>query len=210
MAETDEPRLPKSEEEIKELVEEYEGKTRKFGGGWAIVVTVIAVLMALYHLYAATVPFLRQLHLVRHLLFVLVLSFMLYPATGRSLRRRAPTPWDLVLVAASVLALGYVLVDFETFIYRSYIPTRLDLVFGIITLVLVLEATRRAVGNALLYVVLAFIAYAFVGAYLPEPWTHKGYDLVRIVGQLFITLEGLFGVPLEGSATVIVLFTIYG
>src|SRR3990170_3214336 len=210
MAETDEPRLPKSEEEIKELVEEYEGKTRKFGGGWAIVVTVIAVLMALYHLYAATVPFIRQLHLVRHLLFVLVLSFMLYPATGRRLRRRAPTPWDLVLVTASVLALGYVLVDFETFIYRSYIPTRLDLVFGIITLVLVLEATRRAVGNALLYVVLAFIAYAFVGAYLPEPWTHKGYDLVRIVGQLFIPLDGLLGVPLEVSATFIVLFTIYG
>lgn len=210
MAETDEPRPPKSEEEIKELVEEYEGKTRKFGGRWAIAVTVIAVTMALYHLYAATVPFIRQLHLVRHLLFVLMLTFMLYPATGRSLRRRAPTPWDLVLVAASIVALGYVLVDFETFIYRSYVPTRLDLVFGIITIVLVLEATRRAVGNALLLVVLAFIAYAFVGSYLPEPWTHKGYDFVRIVGQLYITLEGLFGVPLEVSATFIILFTIYG
>lgn len=210
MAETVEPRLPESEEEIRELVEAYEGKTRKLGGGWAIAVTVVAVIMALYHLYAATVPFIRQLHLVRHLLFVLVLTFMLYPATGRSLRRGAPTLWDLVLAAASVLALGYVLVDFETFIYRSYIPTRLDLVFGIITIVLVLEATRRAVGNALLFVVLGFLAYAFVGAYLPEPWTHKGYDFVRIVGQLYITLEGIFGVPLEVSATFIVLFTIYG
>jgi TRAP transporter 4TM/12TM fusion protein len=210
MAETGEPRLPTSEAEIKELVEEYEGKTRKLGGGWAIAVTVVAVIMALYHLYAATVPFIRQLHLVRHLLFVLVLTFMLYPATGRSLRRQAPTPWDLMLAAASVVALGYVWVDFEAFIYRSYIPTRLDLVFGIITMALVLEATRRAVGNALLLVVLAFIAYAFVGSYLPEPWTHKGYDFVRIVGQLYITLEGVFGVPLEVSATFIVLFTIYG
>jgi TRAP transporter 4TM/12TM fusion protein len=143
-------------------------------------------------------------------MFVLVLSFLLYPATRRSLTRGRPTWGDVVLAALALVSLGYILVDFEAFIYRAYIPTRLDLLFGIVTILLVLEATRRTVGNALLLVVLAFLVYAFVGPWLPEPWTHRGYDLVRVVGQLYITLEGIFGVPLEVSATFIILFTIYG
>jgi TRAP transporter 4TM/12TM fusion protein len=200
----------KSEQEIKELVEEYEGKTRNLVGAWAAIVTFLAVAAALYHFYSATVPFIRQIHLTRHLLIVLVLCFLLYPATKRSLQRRSPTVWDLVLALASVAALGYVLVDFEQFIYRAYIPTQLDMLFGILTILLILEATRRTVGNALLILVVAALVYAFVGPWLPEPWTHRGYDLVRVVGQLFITLEGIFGVPLEVSATFIILFTIYG
>ncbi len=210
MEQPEDAALPKSEEELKELVEELEGQTRKLRGGWATAVVVIAVVMSLYHLYAATVPIIRQVHLARHLLFVLVLSFLLYPGTSRSLRRTSPTLWDLTLVVLSVAALGYILVDFEAFIYRSYVPTTLDLAFGIITILLVLEAARRTVGLALLLVVVAFLAYAFVGPWLPEPWTHKGYDVVRVVGQLYITLEGIFGVPLEVSATFIILFTIYG
>jgi TRAP transporter 4TM/12TM fusion protein len=204
------PELVKSEDELKELVEEYEGKTRRLSGWWGRLAVALGVAMAVYHLYAATVPFVRQIHLVRHLMFVLVLSFLLYPGTRKSLTRSAPTWWDLVLAAAALVSLGYILVDFEAFIYRAYIPTPLDMLFGIVTILLVLEATRRTVGNALLLVVLAFLVYAFVGPWLPEPWTHRGYDLVRVVGQLYITLEGIFGVPLEVSATFIILFTIYG
>jgi TRAP transporter 4TM/12TM fusion protein len=59
-------------------------------------------------------------------------------------------------------------------------------------------------------VVVAFIAYAMVGVYLPSPWTHKGYDISRIVGHLYMTLEGIFGVPIDVSSTYIILFTIYG
>ncbi len=206
----DEAVLPKTDEELKEIVEEYEGKTRKLGGRWGLIATALAVFMSLYHLYAANVTVIQQIHLTRHLMFVLVLSFLLYPATRRSLQRTSPTVYDLALVVLSIAALGYILVDFEKFIYRSYIPTPLDLTFGIITILLILEATRRTVGNALLLLVVAFLVYAFVGPWLPEPWTHRGYDLVRVVGQLFITLEGIFGVPLQVSATFIILFTIYG
>ncbi|MDR7471810.1 MAG: TRAP transporter fused permease subunit [Armatimonadota bacterium] len=198
------------DQQVKEIVEKYEGKTRPLGGVWGVLAAAVGVAMAVYHLYAATVPFVRQIHLVRHLIFVLVLIFLLYPGTRRSLQRTSPTGWDLLLAAASIASLGYILVDFEAFIYRAYIPTRLDLTFGIITILLVLEATRRTVGNALVLVVAAFLAYAFVGPWLPEPWTHRGYDLTRVVGQLYITLEGIFGVPLEVSATFIILFTIYG
>jgi TRAP transporter 4TM/12TM fusion protein len=200
----------KSEEEIKEIVEQYEGKTRNLGGAWGTIVTFLAVASSLYHLYSANVPFIRQIHLTHHLLIVLVLTFLLYPGTKRSLRRWSPTAWDFLLVLATAVSLGYVLVDFEQFIYRAFIPTQLDMLFGILTILLIVEATRRTVGNALMILVIAFLAYAFVGPWLPEPWAHRGYDLVRVVGQLFITLEGIFGVPLEVAATFIILFTIYG
>jgi TRAP-type uncharacterized transport system fused permease subunit len=59
-------------------------------------------------------------------------------------------------------------------------------------------------------VVIAFIVYAFIGPILPRPWTHRGYDLGRIVGHMYMTLEGIFGVPIEVSSTFIILFTIYG
>jgi TRAP transporter 4TM/12TM fusion protein len=80
----------------------------------------------------------------------------------------------------------------------------------VIFIVLLLEATRRTTGLIMPIVALLFIAYAMLGPYLPPPWTHRGYDLSRLVGHLFITLEGIFGVAVDVSATLIVMFTIYG
>lgn len=200
--------LPKSQEELEELVETFEGKTRHLGGTAGWLITAALVLMSLYHLYAAQATFIRQIHLTIHLLFVLILTFLLYP--GRKVSWARITPADAGLALLTAIALGYVFIDFDAFIYRTVIPTQWDLLFGTITILLVLEATRRTVGNALLILVVAFLVYAFVGPWLPPPFTHRGYDLTRIVGQLYMTLEGIFGVPLEVSATFIILFTIYG
>ena len=89
-------------------------------------------------------------------------------------------------------------------------PDRWDVIVGIVFIVLLLEATRRTTGLIMPVVSLLFIAYAMLGPYLPAPWTHRGYDLPRLVGHLFITLEGIFGVAVDVSATLIILFTIYG
>jgi len=102
------------------------------------------------------------------------------------------------------------LVDFDNFIYRAVTPTRWDLFFGTALILLILEALRRTSGWIMLGVVVLFLAYAMLGAYLPEPWTHRGYDLERLVGQMYMTLEGIFGTPIDVSATFIILFTIYG
>lgn len=208
MAQDVELPLPKSQEELEELVETFEGKTRHLGGTAGWLITAALVLMSLYHLYAAQATFIRQIHLTIHLLFVLILTFLLYP--GRKVSWARITPADVGLALLTVIALGYVFIDFDAFIYRTVIPTQWDLLFGTITILLVLEATRRTVGNALLILVVAFLVYAFVGPSLPPPFTHRGYDLARVVGQLYMTLEGIFGVPLEVSATFIILFTIYG
>ncbi len=208
MAVEREAALPTSQEELEELVEQFEGKTRHLTGTAGWLITAALVLMSLYHLYAAQATFTRQIHLTIHLLFVLVLTFMLYPVRRERLGRI--TSVDIVLALLAVVSLGYVLVDFNRFIYRIVTPTIPDLVLGSILILLVLEATRRSVGRALLILVAAFLVYAFVGPWLPEPFSHRGYDLSRVVGQLYISLEGIFGVPLEVSSTFIILFTIYG
>ena len=89
-------------------------------------------------------------------------------------------------------------------------PDRWDVIVGIVFIVLLLEATRRTTGPIMPVVAVLFIAYAMLGPHLPAPWTHRGYDLPRLVGHLFITLEGIFGVAVDVSATLIILFTIYG
>jgi TRAP transporter 4TM/12TM fusion protein len=118
--------------------------------------------------------------------------------------------FDWILIALSLLAIGYPLWDFEEFIYRAALPDLKDQIFGALTIVLVLEATRRTTGWILPVVALVFLAYAWLGAWLPSPWTHQGYGLDRLVGHMYMTLEGIFGVPLDVAATFIILFTIYG
>ena len=79
-----------------------------------------------------------------------------------------------------------------------------------VLIVLILEAMRRTSGWVMPVVSLAFLAYALLGQWLPAPWTHKGYDLGRLVGHMYMTLEGIFGVAIDVSSSLIVLFTIYG
>lgn len=89
-------------------------------------------------------------------------------------------------------------------------PLPMDMWLGILLIVLILEAVRRTGGWVMVYVTSAFLIYALFGEYFPQPWTHKGYDLGRLVGHMFMTLEGIFGVAVDVSATLIVLFSIFG
>jgi TRAP-type uncharacterized transport system fused permease subunit len=88
-------------------------------------------------------------------------------------------------------------------------PIHLDVVLGVVFIILLLEATRRTTGWIVPFVALSFMD-AMAGPYLPPPWTHRGYDISQLVGHLFITLEGIFGIPVDVSSSLIILFTIYG
>ncbi len=204
----DEPIDPSRLEAARELVEE-EGPRRQLSGllGWGVSATAVA--MSLLFLYWAWGTVTTQILRLVFLAFTLVLSFLLYPPRRkRGLTRVASCDW--LLVAASLIAVGYALWDFEEFIYRAALPTTRDQLFGALTILLVLEATRRTTGWILPGVAVAFLAYAWLGAWLPPPWTHQGYGVDRVVGHMYMTLEGIFGVPLDVAATFIILFTIYG
>jgi TRAP transporter 4TM/12TM fusion protein len=200
-----------SEEALKEAekyIEEEEGPSRRLTGKMDVFITAVAVLMSLIHLYAAVGIIMTQVLRGIHVMLVLFLSFLVFPSFKRFKNRIV---WyDFLLALLGIAAIVYMLIDFEDFIYRSVVPNFWDKFFGIILILLVLEATRRTTGWIMPAIVIAFIVYAFAGPQLPAPWTHRGYDIDRIVGHMYMTLEGIFGVPIDVSSTFIILFTIWG
>jgi TRAP transporter 4TM/12TM fusion protein len=191
-----------------EFVEQEEGAANRLLGIAGIVVTVIAIAMTLFHLYAAYDIVPTQPLRYAHVAFVMVLCFLLFPLAAQF--RNRIQPWDVAAAAASVAILVYAIWGGEDFTDRATLPNQLDVVLGVIFIVLLLEATRRTSGWIMPAVALCFIAYAMFGPYLPPPWTHRGYTFSRLVGHLFITLEGIFGVAVDVSSSLIILFTIYG
>src|SRR5215216_6752936 len=190
------------------FVEAEEGAANRLMGWAGKISTTIAVVMSLFHLYAAYAIVPTQELRYTHVAFTLVLSFLLFPLATRF--RNRVRWWDVVPGLFAVATIVYALWGGEDFTDRATSPDRWDVVVGIVFIVLLLEATRRTTGWIMPVVSLFFIAYAMLGPYLPAPWTHRGYDLARLVGHLFITLEGIFGVAVDVSATLIILFTIYG
>jgi TRAP transporter 4TM/12TM fusion protein len=190
------------------FVEEEEGAAHRLGGALAGVVAALAILMSLFHLYAAygIVPanILRPVHVG----FVLVLGFLTFPMAAR-LRDRIGW-WDWLAAGVAAACIAYLLAGGDALADRAISPTPMDLVVGVALMLLVLEAVRRASGWIMPAVVLAFIAYAMLGPWLPAPWTHRGYDIQRLVGHMVLTLEGIFGPAIDVSSTLIILFTIFG
>jgi TRAP transporter 4TM/12TM fusion protein len=190
------------------FVEEEEGAVSRFGGALETLITALLVIMSLFHLYAAVsiVPTmtLRPVHVG----FMLLLVFLIYPATPR-LRNRLMW-YDVVLALVGVATIVHILMGGDDFWDRSTMPDRADLVYGIVFVLLVLEAARRSTGWIMPAVVLLFAAYAFLGPWLPGHWAHRGYDVESMIGVMYMSLEGIFGTAIDVSATLIIMFTIFG
>ena len=191
-----------------EFIEAEEGAINRYTGALAVFLTVCAVVMSLFHLYAAVeiVPayMLRPIHVA----FALALVFLLFPAAPRF--RHRLMWWDVILAILSIAIVCYILYWGDELGDRATLPTLIDQVFGVALIALILEGNRRSSTWILPFVVLLFIAYALFGPHLPPPWTHKGYEISRLTGSLYMTLEGIFGVAIDVSSTLIILFTIFG
>ena len=176
--------------------------------------SLLAAGLAAYAIYWVLFIVQPQVYRVSFLLMALVLTLLLYPATA-ALRRSDRVPrYDWILIALAVAAFSWPLIDFRQFVDRAAEPEAIDLILGTIAIGLVLEATRRAVGWVLPATAIGFLLYAWAGPLLDriglDLIAHRGYGPARLVGTLYMTLEGIFGVPLDVTATYIVLFTIYG
>jgi TRAP transporter 4TM/12TM fusion protein len=198
--------------EIEEIMARYDKESafRRLTGISHRIVGGIAILFTLFQLYSAymgTIP--TQVLRATHLGFVMLLAFLLYPATKAMSRKFIHWP-DIILGTIGALVAGYIIWNYEGLIGRAGAYTQPDLIVGIIGILLVLEACRRVVGIPFLILTLTFFAYAFVGPYLPGFLNHRGYSLERVVTHLFFTTEGILGIPLGVCATFIFLFILFG
>lgn len=197
-----------TQRKVEEYIEQEEGAANRLSGWTGHLITALAVIMTLFHLYAAydIVPTqeLRPIHVG----FVLLLTFLLFPIAARF--RDRIRWWDVLTALIGIGTIWYLLQGGEDLTDRATLPNQTDMMVGAVFILLVLEATRRTTGWIMPVVAVFFILYALCGPYLPAPWTHKGYDLDRLVGHLYMTLEGIFGTAVDVSSSLIILFTIFG
>lgn len=191
-----------------EYIEAEEGAANKLKGWLAGFVTLAAVVMSLFHLYTAYAIVPTQTLRPVHVAFVLCLSFLVFPI-ARRFRHRVMW-WDWIAIALSIAVAAYLIQGGDDITDRNTAPLPWDIAFGIALIVLVIEAMRRSTGWVMPVITLAFIAYALCGPWLPAPWTHKGYEVGRLVGVMYMTLEGIYGVAVDVSSSLIILFTIFG
>jgi TRAP transporter 4TM/12TM fusion protein len=195
-------------EKAEQFIEEEEGATSRLAGGLAAFASAVAVAMSVFHLYTAYAIVPAQELRPIHVGFVLFLTYILFPV-ARRFRHRVMW-WDWLAAAASIAVVAYMIRGGDDFMDRNTLPEPTDIAFGVVFILLILEGVRRTSGLIMTGVVAAFVAYALFGNYLPEPWTHRGYGIGRLVGHLYMTLEGVFGVAIDVSSSLIILFTIYG
>ncbi|HZN47310.1 MAG TPA: TRAP transporter fused permease subunit, partial [Ramlibacter sp.] len=170
--------------------------------------TLVAVVMSGYHLYSAYEIVPAQTLRAVHLAFVLFLCFLVFPVARRY--RHRIMWWDWVAALLAIAVTFYLLQGGDDLTDRNTSPLPWDIFFGVALMALVLEAMRRTSGWIMPVICLAFLGYALAGPWLPAPWTHKGYEVGRLVGVMYMTLEGIFGVALDVSSSLIILFTIFG
>lgn len=194
--------------QLESYIKQEEGDSNDYRGFLGIFITLVAVGMSLFHLYAAYSIVTTQVLRTVHVGLVLFLVYLSFPIANRFKNRLMW--WDILFAIGSLYVVYYALSGGDDFMDRNTAPNSMDIWVGLGLILLILEGIRRTNGMILLLVTVSFICYALFGNFLPAPWTHKGYDLARLVGYMYMTLEGIFSTAVDVSSTLIILFTIFG
>ena len=187
------------------------GHTRPLSGFGLKAVVAVALCFSTFQLFVAAFhPFSSLVTRSLHVGFLLLLTFLIYPATKKGRRHGGIAWWEWAL-AATAFALSLYQWMFEgDLIQRAGDPTEIDIVVGCIVVLMLFEAARRILGLALPLVCLTFLAYGLFGQHLPGDLAHRGYAFTQIVDQLAFGTEGIYGIPTLVSATYIFLFILFG
>lgn len=198
--------------DVEKILEKYdrESASRTLSTFWKNLVRFVCIAFSLFQLYTAAFGvFEAQIQRAIHLGFALVLVYLLYPA--RLSKRKEGVKWLDVLFAVLGLAVGaYVVIEYHDLMMRAGLPTTGDIVFGGICILLVLEASRRVVGIPITLVAMFFLAYAYWGPYFPGMFAHRGFSYTRIITHMYVTTEGILGMPIGVAATFVYMFILFG
>lgn len=196
-----------------ELVEKVDSefRVRTYIGKTAVAVTGFAVIWSVFQLLAASSGIFDAISLrAWHMMFLLIFTFLLYPATKKGKREiKFPSVLDIILILLSIASTGYLIVSYKTIVLRGGFLLLPDYKFGAIGILMIFEAARRVVGN-LAILALIFLLYNFFGSLLPGIFGHGGFSVKRIIDYLFYGSEGVFGIATGVSATFVFLFILFG
>ena len=243
-----------------------EFRFRRVTGIAAIIITILACALSVFHIYTAGFGMLMDMkHRAAHLAMVMVLIFLLYPARKDDRRRKRDIAGDVMtaLIGAIILAFGlsqilhlnpiftilfflvgsgfiihtrrvkfyhqpgipyidivltilgasvsiYIFVCYEQIVGRAGMPNTLDLVFGLLAILMVMEAARRTIGWDLPVLAVLCLIYAYFGPYMPGFLAHRGYSVKRIIEHMYLGTEGIYGIPLGVVATYVFHFVLFG
>ena len=192
------------------IMEESESGSRKLSGNLGRFVFAVAIAMSLFQIYtgfAGELAGSKQLSI--HLTFAMILCFAYFPARRKSPKNRIPLP-DMVLGVFAAGCAFYLFANYNHVVTSVGDAEPYDILIGFGLIVLVLEATRRSISPILPLICIVFLLYAYFGPYLPGELAHRGFRVKRIVDHIFMSGEGLWGVPLRVSATFVFLFVLFG
>ena len=200
------------------LIEENDLGGRSLTGPAHKTIVAVALLWSVYQLWIASpFPFWFDFLILNdtvqrsiHLAFALALAFLTFPVTAHSARDKVPV-FDILLCLIAVGACLYTVLNYESVVLRSGgSRTTLEYVVAFVGMLLLLEATRRALGIPMVIIGLVFIGYAFLGPYMPDIISHRGLSLNRFTEHMWLSTEGVFGLPLGVSSGFIFLYVLFG
>lgn len=196
------------------ILEKYdtESRFRKFDKNSipGIIVFIMCIGLSLFHLYTAWKgPLVTLMHRAVHTSVIMALVFILYPF-GKKSPKKAPSILDWLFALGSIALGGYIVVNYNELVMRAGLPNQIDVVFGVIAILLVLEAARRITGKEIAFLAILFLLYAYLGPKLPNIIAHRGYTITDIAQYMYLTTEGIFGIAIGVSSTYIFLFVLFG
>ncbi|MBA2778287.1 TRAP transporter permease [Billgrantia kenyensis] len=215
---TDEKTKPsKNEVDLEDMVASSDTGARKPLGAPGKLLVGTAAAWSLFQLWIASpLPYIFRFGVFNavearsiHLAFATFLAFMAYPALKRSPRDRIPLQdWVLALVGAFCAA--YIFLFYAELAERPGSPILRDVIVGVVGILVLLEATRRALGPPLMIVASVFILYSLLGPYMPGILAHRGVSLYGLVNHQWLTAQGVFGIALGVSTSFVFLFVLFG
>ncbi|MBG0760181.1 C4-dicarboxylate ABC transporter [Vibrio cidicii] len=204
-------------QDVQEMVAQADTGARNPNGLPGQILWFVPLCWSLFQLwYASPLPFIFNFAILNdtqaravHLTFAVFLAFTAYPALKNSPRDRIPLI-DWLLALAGSFSAAYIYLFYTELAGRSGAPTTFDIIASVTGMILLLEATRRALGPPLMLVAAVFLLYTFAGPYMPEVIAHKGASLNKAMSHLWLTTEGVFGVALGVSTSFVFLFVLFG
>jgi TRAP transporter 4TM/12TM fusion protein len=203
--------MTKPEYVYKEVEAEIEVDMKKIRRGFLMAVTVFSIAMSLFHLYSGAMGSLTAMYQrAIHLGFALCLVFLVRPVMPKNPASKLGFAIDLLLAALAWVPNVYILLFYEEIaMTRMGFPDPLDVVMGSLLLLMVLEAVRRTPAKAIGYVGIVFLLYGLFGDHLSGNLGHRPYDFDRLIHQIYLTTDGIYGVVLGASADFIFLFILF-